>query len=292
MAILSATTGIDFINFDFNWFARNFSDSFFGDDSFVEIGGLVYEDFWSIDGETALDSRTLDLFGGGIDWDPFGELVTGQVSAIGQRYDDGAWLLEGISIPVVDIYDAALTSHSIDDWLMMVFALSGADEFYLSEVADKVDGFEGDDEIHGRGGKDILYGGPGNDDIYGGADSDLLEGGAGNDWLRGGAGGDVIRGGTGMDVIIGGRGDDFVTGENGADIFAFAVGDDKMTIMDFEPGLDDLALVDVGADFSLGDLARLAFEQGNDVVIRAGSQEIRFVNTELTDITSDDVFFV
>jgi Ca2+-binding RTX toxin-like protein len=56
-----------------------------------------------------------------------------------------------------------------------------------TEVADTLEGGDGNDAISGLGGNDILRGGAGNDTISGGAGKDSLTGGDGNDTLDGGA---------------------------------------------------------------------------------------------------------
>ena len=54
-------------------------------------------------------------------------------------------------------------------------------------------GLGGDDTIVAGGGDDILLGGLGADNLYGEDGNDILEGGAGIDYLSGGAGADIFR---------------------------------------------------------------------------------------------------
>lgn len=148
------------------------------------------------------------------------------------------------------------------------------------------------EDLGGSNFADTLVGNGGANGIWGGQGNDGLSGRGGNDWLDGGVGNDTIRGGSGNDILIGGPGNDLVTGDAGADIFAFVLGDGIMTITDFEIGIDDLALVNLGQGFTVQDLLPYVFQEGNDVVIRSGNQEVRFEDTLLTQMSEDDVFFL
>ncbi|WP_371158183.1 calcium-binding protein [Jannaschia sp. 2305UL9-9] len=84
--------------------------------------------------------------------------------------------------------------------------LRGAD----TDVADWLEGRDGNDLIEGRTGDDRLFGGEGNDTLDGGAGRDRLYGGDGNDLLRvgnvpasGEEFGDIISPGLGNDTIVG-----------------------------------------------------------------------------------------
>lgn len=132
----------------------------------------------------------------------------------------------------------------------------------------------------------------GDDRLIGSDGRDLLFGLAGDDTVVGGAGNDVLNGGTGNDTIHGGKGNDRVFGDAGADVFAFVMGDDTLTIVDFEPGVDDLAFVNLRTGFTVRDLLPYVSQQDNDVVIRSGSQEVLFANTLLSDLSASDVIFL
>jgi Ca2+-binding RTX toxin-like protein len=175
---------------------------------------------------------------------------------------------------------------------LIASALSGSDFMDLSDDWDRVSGFDGNDEIFGRLGNDYLYGGFGDDQIYGEGDSDFVFGQDGNDVLDGGVGNDTLNGGTGNDWLRGGTGTDEATGGSGADGFVFFVGDGKLTITDFEPGVDDLVLGGVGASFKVQDLIPFVSQVGDDVVIAAGAQEVRFEDTQLSELSGGDVVFV
>ncbi|MGC9524960.1 MAG: alkaline phosphatase [Limnospira sp.] len=115
----------------------------------------------------------------------------------------------------------------------------------------------GDDIIYGEEGDDVLRGdensrspggGVGGDDtIYGGLGNDHIGGKAGNDALFGDEGDDLIWGDDGDDLIDGGLGNDILTGDDfsggsGSDTFVLAVGEGTDIIIDFEVGIDRLAL--------------------------------------------------
>ncbi|HZO45672.1 MAG TPA: calcium-binding protein [Xanthobacteraceae bacterium] len=70
----------------------------------------------------------------------------------------------------------------------------------------------------------------------------VFEGGAGHDYLLGGAGLDALNGGAGSDTLEGGRGFDVLTGGEGADLFIFNRGDGPDVVMDFQQGVDKIAL--------------------------------------------------
>jgi uncharacterized surface protein with fasciclin (FAS1) repeats len=152
--------------------------------------------------------------------------------------------------------------------------LDGDDDFEIT-------GF-GNDFVDGNGGHDVISAGLGND---------VVLGGDGDDWISGDAGNDTLLGEAGDDVLIGGEGDDVLTGGSGSDVFAFRVGDDTMTITDFVAGEDLLLFVDVSEGFTVADLAPFVSQDGDDVAIRAGDQEIVLQNTLLADLSASDVAF-
>ncbi|MCD9542596.1 Ig-like domain-containing protein, partial [Photobacterium carnosum] len=82
----------------------------------------------------------------------------------------------------------------------------------------------------------------GNDHLSGGKGHDILIGDGGNDTLNGGLGNDLLDGGFGNDNLIGGEGKDtFLWSENN---FGTDVKPATDTIMDFEKGIDSIALGD------------------------------------------------
>lgn len=294
MADLNAYFGLDFLAIDLNWYARNFWDIEFYDNSFTQVNGATYEDLLWVNGYDFVADLGLGVAGLGVAFDTSGDIISGQVNAIGEFFwgGTGIWLAEGVDLPAVEVYNAILTPTSNDDFGLIVSALSGNDFIDVSDQADRVSGFDGDDLIYGRFGDDTLYGGSGNDQVYGDEGSDILYGNAGDDYLAGGDGNDILNGGSGNDILDGFQGSDEATGGSGADAFVFFVGEGKLTITDFEPGLDDLELLNLQPDFSISDLLPFVSQQGNDVVIGSGSQEVRFEDTQLSDLSAGDVVFV
>lgn len=193
----------------------------------------------------------------------------------------GADRLDGGSGTDQADYSAAATRVAADLSNSSTNSGEALGDIYVS--IEDLNGSNFDDTVSGNGGANTISGGNGNDQILGRG---------GDDWLEGGNGDDTIRGGTGNDTLIGGRGDDRVTGDAGADIFAFVIGDDTMSITDFEPGVDDLALVGLRDGFTVQDLLPYVSQEGGDVVIRSSSQEVRFEDTQLSNLSSDDVIFV
>lgn len=126
----------------------------------------------------------------------------------------------------------------------------------------------------------------------GGSGGDSITGNTAANWLDGNGGNDTILGGEGNDTIIGGRGNDVLTGDEGADIFAFVLGDNTMTMTDFEPGVDDLAFVGLPGGFTVADLIPFVSQVGHDVVIAAGGQQVVFEDTLLSELSAGDVIFV
>lgn len=105
------------------------------------------------------------------------------------------------------------------------------------EIADSLEGGNGNDEIFGHQNSDYLFGGNGNDTLIGGLDNDTLNGGNGNDILYGDNGEDILIGSKGKDMMVGGKDSDlFVLGEKEQT--------EPMTILDFEDQIDMLGLSD------------------------------------------------
>ena len=294
MAELNAYIELDFLDIDLNWYVREFRDLEFYDDQNTPVNGVIYEDALFVNGFDDPVDLGFALLGTDISFDGLGNIVSGQINGLGEFVWEGndLWLAEGLSVSAVDLYNVILTADNADDLALVEAALSGADVIDLSDQTDRVSGFDGDDLIFGRFGNDILYGGSGNDEIHGEGDSDVIFGQAGNDWLEGGSGNDTLNGGSGNDLLDGGRGLDEATGGSGVDSFVFYVGDGKMIVTDFEPGVDLLVLGNAGAGFSIEDLLPFVSQQGRDVVIGAGDQEIRFKDTLLSDLDGGDVVLV
>ncbi|TWA83184.1 hemolysin type calcium-binding protein, partial [Azospirillum brasilense] len=108
-------------------------------------------------------------------------------------------------------------------------------------------------------GNDLGVGGDGNDTLFGEEGDDTLFGGAGNDLLHGGAGNDVLFADGGADTLWGGA---------GADLFAFGRSSGGSVVMDFQVGVDRLALYEAGMD--LGAVIRSARVEGGNTTLDVG----------------------
>ena len=84
-----------------------------------------------------------------------------------------------------------------------MYGMAGNDLLFGGQLADTIDGGDGDDTLYGYAGNDSLIGGNGDDTLDGGDGNDSLTGGKGNDRLMGGAGNDtyVFNQGDGIDTI-------------------------------------------------------------------------------------------
>jgi Ca2+-binding RTX toxin-like protein len=100
----------------------------------------------------------------------------------------------------------------------------GDDTLFGDLDDDLVCGNEGRDVLLGNVGKDVLCGGLDDDTVYGGKDDDVLFGEAGDDVLAGDLGNDIAVGGAGRDRFV-------LREDGGHDV-----------IVDFEVGVDLLAL--------------------------------------------------
>jgi Ca2+-binding RTX toxin-like protein len=91
---------------------------------------------------------------------PAGGVVTGYAS-----YDYGKKIgsIDGTSIPVTGLVNAAATGSISDDLRILRSLLSGNDRITGGSYGDKLEGFGGNDVLYGRQGADRLYGGSGAD---------------------------------------------------------------------------------------------------------------------------------
>jgi uncharacterized protein (TIGR01370 family) len=152
---------------------------------------------------------------------------------------------------------------------------TSADKLYGGSENDRLEGGADDDRLYGQAGNDtldgetgtdMLSGSAGNDGLWGRSGNDRLYGGDGNDRLYGSTGDDKLSGGAGNDVLSGGTGSDRLTGGLGADKFVFYATSGFDTILDFELGVDTIAL-----DNSLWAERKLGTLTAADVVDRFGT---------------------
>lgn len=132
-----------------------------------------------------------------------------------------------------------------------VICSEGDDSVSGTAETDIVSGEAGNDELSGDAGDDVIVGADGNDSVDGGSDTDIVNGNTGEDMVSGGDGNDVMNGGQDNDMLIGGEGDDVIDGDLGDDVLTGGGGSDTFVlddetsldaIMDFEVGVDRLAI--------------------------------------------------
>ncbi|QIZ69533.1 DUF4347 domain-containing protein [Oxynema aestuarii] len=141
-----------------------------------------------------------------------------------------------------------------------LFADDGDDFLNGNRQNDWLYGGGGNDTIHGGKQNDTLMGEWGDDTLFGDLDDDLVCGNEGRDVLLGNVGKDVLCGGLDDDTVYGGKDDDVLFGEAGDDVLSGDLGNDIVVggagrdrfvlredgghdvIVDFEVGVDLLAL--------------------------------------------------
>jgi Ca2+-binding RTX toxin-like protein len=166
----------------------------------------------------------------------------------------GANLAAGQGIDVVG-------SWSLDVYYRLT---NGNDRLSASQVADFIEGQNGNDTIIGLGGNDRLFGGNG---------VDTLSGGLGNDYLYGGSGSDKLHGGSGNDIFVVGNSD-------GVDI-----------ISDFDSVRDTLQILGVTGVTSFAGLSMR--QDGADVLITfSNGGSVRLVGIDIERIGPGNVEFL
>lgn len=243
------------------------------------------------------------------------EYNTGNNSYTGSRTNtvDSIWDTGGIdtfdasaksNAVLLDLREGAFSTFDTYPDVSIAFgvqienAIGGAagDAITGNNMANTLEGRDGNDIIKGGAKKDTILGGNdddtligqnGNDVLKGEMGKDILKGGKGNDTLKGGAGNDTLRGGSGDDTLRGQNGNDKLFGEQGADTFVFAKNGGKDVIRDFEDGIDQINITGLGSKFHIIGLAN---EFDGDIVIDfGGGDKLTILNTTLDEIT-DDLF--
>ena len=191
MATLTAYYAFNIDKLDLHSLAD--SDAEFYDNIRYTYNGITYEDVFLAYGD---DSET--YFGGkSITLSSSGAVTGGTVTGILEQEWVGSswktvWTVEKISYSAKSLYNAVMSSSTVDDQAVISGILAGNDSITLSSSADKVKGYAGNDHIKGLGGNDTLDGGAGNDTLDGGTGNDSMIGGAGNDTYVVNAAGDKV----------------------------------------------------------------------------------------------------
>ena len=201
-------------------------------------------------------SGWVDQFSGDFQYDSFGKLASGTLTAVTENYQ-GAQVFN-LSNFSIDVGQLLAWQKTGDTASALTTILSGADTLTGAAGADRLRGYDGADSISGGGGQDDLAGDGGDDSIFGGGGDDSISDSAGSNYLRGEEGNDVIQGGANFDDINGNQGNDTAHGNDGDD---WVVG-----------GKDsDLLFGDAGVDLVLGNLGDDTCDGGSgDDVIRGG----------------------
>ncbi|WP_282184059.1 calcium-binding protein, partial [Azospirillum sp. OGB3] len=225
------------------------NDTLYGDDGDDVVHGGEGDD-WLLGGSGH------DLIGGG----------TGHDRLFGGTGDD---LLFG------EAGDDTLTGEAGDDTVVggagddLLFGEAGHDLLVGDDGDDTISGGSGNDTALGGAGRDLIGLGDGNDLGNGGDGDDTLFGEAGDDTLFGGAGNDLLHGGAGNDVLFADGGADTLWGGAGSDVFAFGWASGGSVVMDFEVGVDRLALHDATID--LAAVIRSARVEGANTTLDLGA---------------------
>ncbi|PZO67766.1 MAG: calcium-binding protein [Paracoccus denitrificans] len=169
----------------------------------------------------------------------------------------------------------------------------GNDSLFGEADGDTLWGGAGNDTLDGGSGNDDLFGGAGHDKILGGSGNDRLVGEAGDDTLDGGAGADHLSGGAGRDLLFGGAGDTLSGGAD-ADVFRFSPGGSgKMTITDFQHGMDHLQFDGLRSG-KLGGAVDWTRQGGNTVVTwdtdRDGDVDLTMLLLGVTRFDAGDIW--
>jgi Ca2+-binding RTX toxin-like protein len=255
MAKLFASSAINYNHLDISGLT-DATSSGLDDNVDIVVRGVTYQDvFWC-------EGAGFKTFFGGTGITASGYVVTGgRVQGVQTEIPAGSdwvehWLLQGIDVSAVAIYEAAMTADMADDLALISQALAGADRFQLSQSADRMRGFGGNDLMAGNGGNDVLIGDGGND---------TLMGGAGQDTLAGKVGADVFD----YDRVTDSRG-------AAADV-----------ILDFQRGIDHIDLSGIDANTATaGNSAFKGFINAGATFSRAG--QLKFVDGVLYGNTDAD----
>jgi Ca2+-binding RTX toxin-like protein len=151
---------------------------------------------------------------------------------------------------------------------------------------DQATGFALNETFNMGRGNDYAYGARGNDTLRGEDGHDRLWGAEGDDVVSGGNGNDTLWGGDGNDVLTGGYGNDLMAGDAGQDIFVFSGRSGADTITGFDADEDVLQFTGIrpGA-VTIRDI-------GDDLLVTAGTTQVRLVGVSEADVHHGDILFL
>lgn len=233
MAKMFANFAFDQDDLDLNRIFQSNDTAVFYDDEYVTYGGETYQDVFAVGGNIFAGKNLIVSPSNAVT----GGIVEGYLELLWNGTENVEYFgILNSEVPALDIYLAATTRDTTDDYEILNELLSGDDLITLSPENDTARGLNGNDEMFGYSGADKLYGGNGNDNLDGGFGNDILNGDQGDDFINGSFDDDIIYGGPGNDTLKGGAGrDTFVFNEfSGHDtIVDFSDDDDKIVFEEF-----------------------------------------------------------
>jgi Ca2+-binding RTX toxin-like protein len=229
---------------------------------------------------------------------------TGDDSMTGGKGYDWADYYSSYGGMRVDLRTGTSSGYDGKDTLIAIDNLRGsrhADHLYGSDGGNRIRGMKGDDVIDGRGGFDLAD--------YRNADGSVVvnlttgssSGADGRDKLvniegiRGSYYNDVLTGNDKGNFFETFSGNDRLTGRGGSDQFSFSTGCGRDTITDFQASgshHDIIALSGLNSIINFADMIKNHIsENGDDVVIKAGSDSIILKNVSIGDLSVSDFIF-
>jgi Ca2+-binding RTX toxin-like protein len=189
---------------------------------------------------------------------------------------------------LIDYTDSAAITITLGKDGALTVGIGGEAEGDRIKNAENIYATIFDDFLTGNNLANLLEGVDGNDTVSGGGGNDRLFGEDGNDTLNGGAGNDFLEGDSGA------AGNDTQTGGTGNDTFIFFGSFGLDTITDFKAGAglgDKISFDDaVFSDFAVVQAA--SAQVGADVVItKDASNNITLKNVLLANLNADDFMF-
>jgi Ca2+-binding RTX toxin-like protein len=134
--------------------------------------------------------------------------------------------------------------------------------------------------------------GAGNDTVYGDSGDNRISGNDGDDFLHGGHGGnDWLHGGSGNDMLFGGAGDVELHTGDGNDVILFHDQAQRVTVYDFEDGVD---LIDVSAVTGYDSFDELGIQKDEDgnAVIHMGLKHVVLLGVSPDAVDSSDFIWL
>lgn len=272
--------------------ALDFSSAFHGSGT---VSSTPYSSVFAPGADTIVTvtgpGQTATLMGTGFTFDAGGALTGGTILGLEvwetEAYNNNV-MISYIRLDVADFLAVATTATLDDDAVLARDLFSGNDRWTGSTENDLI--------VMG-GGKDYYMDGDYGtfDTVFGGAGDDYFDGFDGGR-LVGGAGDDVVvnyftlgrlRGGMGDDTLQGGSDRDILTGGSGADMFLFRSGQGRDVVKDFAIGTDKLVMVDFAG--SMADLTIL--QQGSDTRIGFGAGSVLLKGIDSATLTDSDFVF-